>query len=346
MLDNGHANQMTNRSVPLEDPSSLDLLSLAEAPMGERIAVLETAASVPDEGDALQPLAVQVANLVLAEAVRLIRLGTREELTEAADELARLMISATARSLARLHPEAHRLASGATVALIAAGAPQSPGAEEAVLRSWSGRALRAVSLLYEADGHSLPRAELRRALGDPEESYLSHLLADLEGAGLAIRIREGRTVRVHLGPTAREEHVRRRVAPAAYPRWGKNGPDRDPGPEPGALSVWADVGLDAVLHIPAGAFAHGVLVGRAARTRGWRVRRNRRIHGEAVGKIHAASFEDLGTGHAGLDPDHSFALHRVATGFFEDLPGERDDLSGEELLSALDRGLASGREQA
>ena len=209
-----------------------DLLSLARAPLGERLRALLAAAGTPDLGAAVPPRAVQIAGLVVAEAIRLIRLGTREDLSAAALEAAEAMLDPATEVLGRLHPEAHRLMSGASVALGAASSPTSEGAELTVLRSWNGRAREAVALLMAADGQAMARSVLRTRLGNLSESHLSHLLADLEAAGLAVRIRGGRTVTVHLGPAARHEHVRELVAPTAYPGWRGHGAERDPAAEP------------------------------------------------------------------------------------------------------------------
>jgi DNA-binding MarR family transcriptional regulator len=64
-----------------------------------------------------------------------------------------------------------------------------------------------VAYVSRAKGRAIARARLRELLG-VEESYLSHLLADLEAAGLIMRIRRGRAVSIHLGPVAESEHVK------------------------------------------------------------------------------------------------------------------------------------------
>jgi DNA-binding transcriptional ArsR family regulator len=195
---------------------SADLLGLALAPMGERVAALRFEWGRTEEPGPFPSRAVQVAGLVVGETVRLIRLGDRSEVTGAARELSKLVAGHTPDA-AVSHPESYRLAAGASVVLGAAGSPSSAGAEFAVLRSWNGKAKQAVELLNRAHGKALARSELRAELGDLTESHLSHLLADLESAGLALRIKEGRTVTVHLGPTAKRDHVQERLTKEPLP---------------------------------------------------------------------------------------------------------------------------------
>jgi hypothetical protein len=204
-----------------------DLFSLALAPMSARVSALEQAWALPEEPGPLPPLSVQIAGLIIAETVRLIRLGNRSELAEGALELAQLVARAEAETIVNSHPESHRLASGAAVVLGAASAPSSGGGEMVVLRSWNGKAREVVELLSRAHDKALARTELRSALGDPTESHLSHLLADLEASGLAVRIREGKTVTVHLGPTGRSEQVQEQFTPPQPPSLKYWGPMRD-----------------------------------------------------------------------------------------------------------------------
>ncbi|HXR61714.1 MAG TPA: hypothetical protein VN732_10330 [Solirubrobacterales bacterium] len=185
--------------------------------MRELLAALEAPEVLADEGGPVPPFSVQVAGLVVAEAVRLIRLGTRLELAEAADELAQALIEPPLSQLKQDRPEAHRQLSAASVTLGAAVAPSSSGGEMAVLRSWNGNAKQVLALINEEQGQVMERAKLREHLGGIEESYLSHLLADLEEAGLVAKVKRGKTVSVHLGRTAREEHVQREISRHEFP---------------------------------------------------------------------------------------------------------------------------------
>jgi DNA-binding transcriptional ArsR family regulator len=180
-----------------------DLLSLMSASILELLAELH--ASGEQESDEIVPSrAKQIGDLVVAEAIRLIRLGTRVEVADAAVAVSRAVLGTAASQ----HAEVKRLLFVASTALTTASAASSNGGELSVLRSWNGKALEAVRLISMVPGQALARATLRAKLG-VAESYLSHLLSDLEAAGLADRIHAGRSVTVHLGPTARMEHVQR-----------------------------------------------------------------------------------------------------------------------------------------
>ena len=205
--------------MPVNDLPSADLLGLTFAPMSERVVALRIEwgrEEEEEEAGALPTRAVQVAGLVVGETVRLVRLGDRPELTGAARELSKLVAQHTPVAATR-HPESYRLAAGASVVLGAAGSPSSAGAELNVLNSWNGKALEAVELLNRAHGRALARSELRSELGDLTESHLTKLLRDLESAGLALGIKEGRTVTVHLGPTGKSDHVQARLAKEPLP---------------------------------------------------------------------------------------------------------------------------------
>jgi DNA-binding transcriptional ArsR family regulator len=201
----------------VKDLPSPDLLNLALAPMSERVAALRSEWSRGEETGPLPSRAVQIAGLIVGETVRLIRLGSSDEVTAAALALSKVLARPETAAVAAEHPESHRLASGASIVLGAAGAPASGGGELAVLRSWSGKAKEAVEMLNRAHGHAIARSQLRSELGDLTESHLSHLLADLESAGLALRIKEGKTVTVHLGPNARSEHVQEQLSRRPLP---------------------------------------------------------------------------------------------------------------------------------
>lgn len=179
-----------------------DLLSLKSAPIGVMLGELEEAATGAHDQEGVPPRAVQLADLIVAEVVRLIRVGTRAELTDAAAAVSGAMIGPSAARQAENYPEASRLFSAAAVALAAAVAPSSNGGEAAVLRSWNGKALRAVRLVAQSSDQALARSDLRAALDIDDESHLSHLLADLEASGLIERSKQGRQVIVHLGPSA------------------------------------------------------------------------------------------------------------------------------------------------
>jgi DNA-binding MarR family transcriptional regulator len=203
---------MTQRRTP--SPPSRDPLSLAHAPLTELIAALESQETLTEADSGLPPRANQIARLIAAEAVRLIRLGSQTEIVEAADDLAQTMIGAAAASIERDYPDAHRIVTGAAVALDTASAPASSGAEQTVLRSWKGKAMEIAALLNGAPGRAMRRSDLLDQLpfGQAAESAMSHILTSMEAAGLIVRVRHGRNVMVHLGPTGREDHVQAELA--------------------------------------------------------------------------------------------------------------------------------------
>ncbi len=183
---------------------SRNMLALSKAPMPELVAALEEERTLSDEGVGLPRRSKRVARFLMSEAIRLIRLGTRAEVADAALELVEVRQRSSGKRLAEEHPPAFRLLTSAADALAAATPPSSGGGELTVLRSWNGKAREAVALVNRRS--AIPRAELRAEL-DVSESYLSHLLADLEAAGLVVRIKTGNAVMVHLGRVARSEHV-------------------------------------------------------------------------------------------------------------------------------------------
>lgn len=191
----------------MDNTESGDLLTLARtASLPELIGALYEDATLDEESGPLPSRANQIARLIVSRAIRLIRLGTQSELADGGLELIQALSHPNVKVLADDFPEAHRLLSGAAVALRSATSPASSGGELAVLRGWNKKARRAVQAVINAKGEEISRAALREQLG-VDESYLSHLLADLEAAGLVVRIRDGRTVTVHTGPAARSEHV-------------------------------------------------------------------------------------------------------------------------------------------
>jgi hypothetical protein len=186
-----------------------ELFDLAKAPISELIADLETEETLSDDGGAAPPRAEQIAGLILAEAIRLIRLGTRHEIARASNALAQMLIEEGGEELERRHPEAHRLVTGASVSLSAATPAASRGGAQTVLRSWSGKSREVLERLYEAPAERMRRAELRAKVGILDESHFSHLLSDLEGARLVVRAKTGgREVLVRLGPVAQSDEIR------------------------------------------------------------------------------------------------------------------------------------------
>jgi len=188
-----------------------DLFALSHASVQTLIEDLKREETLDDRGGAAPPRAEQIAGLVLAESIRLIRMGTRPEIARASNELSQLLIGSAGERLESEQPEAHRLLSGASVALGAATPASSKGGAQTVLRSWNGDAGEVVKMLLEAPSERLPRARLREAAGIEDESHFSHLLSNLEAAGLIVRVRTGKTILVRLAAAGRTEEVRREL---------------------------------------------------------------------------------------------------------------------------------------
>jgi hypothetical protein len=186
-----------------------DLFSLATAPLRELLDALTEAQTLAEQDAEVPARATQIARLIVADAVGLIRVGTRQALAEAGNALAQAVARPSGEQLRKRQPEAYRLLSAAAVTLGAAIAPSSSGGELAVLRSWEGDARRAVALVARSRGQAIRHVALRDLLGR-EEPYLLHMLAELEAADLIVRVQteeEGEEAEVRLGPAAELPHV-------------------------------------------------------------------------------------------------------------------------------------------
>lgn len=190
-----------------------DLFELTQASIQDLIEDLKRENTLADDDGSAPARAVQVAGLILAESIRLIRMGTRTEIAEASDELSQLLITSAGERLEQDRPEAHRLISGAAVALGAATSASSKGGAQTVMRSWKGKAKEVVKLLLEAPGEQAQRSYLREKVGITDHSHFSHVLSDLEAARLIVRVRTGKETLVRLGPTGRTEQVRDELIP-------------------------------------------------------------------------------------------------------------------------------------
>jgi DNA-binding transcriptional ArsR family regulator len=182
----------------LETP--IDLLGLRDAPLP---ALLETAATVADAGGPSAAL-TGLSDLCVAETVRLLRDASTTEVGEASSALRRFLAAPSGRAARVLAAGAHDRLSGLLPLLTAASSPSSKGGQQAVRRAWNGKADEALAKLAAAGGQ-LARADLRRQL-NVSESYVSHLLTDLEAARLVERISEAgrKSVTVYLTAEGRE----------------------------------------------------------------------------------------------------------------------------------------------
>lgn len=187
-----------------------DYMALRDASMDQLVAALHAVSHGIDD-PALPRATRQVAETILGRAVRIVRTGTLDEALDATLSLSGALMGSLAQVLGERDPDALKLVSAAELTLAAAYAPDSEAGQVPVLRKWNGRAVDVVALLQTAKGNALPRAELRERLRVDDESHLSHILRDLEVAGLIRRSRSGRSVTVHLGPTVSDEAVQEAI---------------------------------------------------------------------------------------------------------------------------------------
>jgi len=167
----------------VEAPLPPDVLRLGTAPLEQLLDVLcELAAG----GQQIDAMAV-VADLAVDESIRLVRRGSRSEIVAAASALSHVLGGPRGRSIQAVAPGSHDTVAGLLPVLDAASSAAGRDGDALVLRSWNGKAREAVKLIAQTPERRLARAELRRRL-DVSESYLSHLLADLEAASLVERI--------------------------------------------------------------------------------------------------------------------------------------------------------------
>lgn len=189
---------------PPQDKPVVDGAALSAASM--RTLIDEVGRLLDLAGEHSEEL-LTLADLIIAEAVGLIRMGERLDVPDASLTVGGFLTSPAAEQLRKQTPFAYGKIVGAFESLRAAATPGSKGSELTVLRSWSGDALRVVDLLNRAAGHALTRSHLRRELlvDDP---YLSTLLSELSTAGLAeLAPADDGDVHVQLGPRGRAAHV-------------------------------------------------------------------------------------------------------------------------------------------
>jgi DNA-binding MarR family transcriptional regulator len=189
--------------------STVDLLALRAAPLDELVETLARLA----RRDGARAEIEGVSELSIDETVRLIREGAAAEIGAAGVALSGFLGGPLGRRVRELSIGAYDRLSGLVPVLSAAASTSSKGGDGLVLRSWKGNAEVVLAKLREAGG-SAERAALREAL-DVSESYLSHLLTDLEGASLVERIRVPgrRGVSVHL--TGEGDALADQVSPPA-----------------------------------------------------------------------------------------------------------------------------------
>ena len=197
----------------------IDLLGLRSASLPRLIEALVGVLDAPAAARA----ATSIAEIGVDETVRLVRSASMPELGAAGQALNQFLTGPRGAKLRTIAPGAHDRLAGLVPVIGAASSPAGKNAREMTLRSWDGRADDVLRALVEHDGR-MERSELRSRLG-VSESYLSHLLRDLEAARLVERTsqpgRRGVTVllsgegrdaapaRIHVLPVAARAEVPR-----------------------------------------------------------------------------------------------------------------------------------------
>jgi hypothetical protein len=185
----------------------LDFIRLAAAPLTDILAELTCVVEAGPEaaGDPFLPApTTQLADFALAEAVRIVRLGTRAETADAAVTATQFLLTPAAKTLKSRDEEAYTTVNAAGLVLSNAASPASKGAELTILRSWNGKAVEVVRCLLEADRQSMPYRQLQQQVQMDDSRAFGFLLGDLEAGGLAEQL----AGHVHAGPVARKHHVR------------------------------------------------------------------------------------------------------------------------------------------
>jgi DNA-binding MarR family transcriptional regulator len=170
----------------VEPPSPPDLLELRAASLSQLLAAID--GLVPNAADERHRQAMSVvAEMAIDESVRLIRRAPRAEIVDASSALSRWCSGPAGQAAEAVDPGTHGALAGLMAVLTAAAAPDGKDGDALVLRSWNGNARKVVELVAAAPDSVLARADLRSVL-HVSESYLSHLLSDLEAASLVERV--------------------------------------------------------------------------------------------------------------------------------------------------------------
>lgn len=183
-----------NRPVDL-----LDLSGAVELPSAELGMLLEHASLTADSA-----VWETVTALLGDRTLKLLRRGSRREILDEALALELFLAGSSGRELTAREPLRTARWEALAELLGEAARKSDRAAVESLLLSYKGKGQALLEELARAGG-PLPRARLRASLGI-EESYISHLLRDLEEADLIVRYRpEGaKEVLVDLGPVGRE----------------------------------------------------------------------------------------------------------------------------------------------
>lgn len=199
------------------EEAGVDVLGLRGAPLPRLLETLHRAVTAEAPGEVTSA----IAELAVDATVRLVRRGSRSELLEGTEALARVLGGPRGATARAQNAGAYDTLSGLLPVLSAAASPAGRDGSSLVLRSWSGKARRALEQIASTSHGVIARGELRRRL-DLSESHLSHMLSDLEEASLLERIAVPgrRSVEVHITSTGLELVAAKpsRSNPARTPR--------------------------------------------------------------------------------------------------------------------------------
>lgn len=177
----------------------LDLSGLRDAPPEEVAPLLERAAETEDK----RAIPVLTA-LLMNRLLRLLRLGSRQEILDEAMMVNRFLALEAGMRLQQSRPQVY--GGWAALGELLSGAARSTGraAIPALLRGTQGRGQEILKLLA-AEAGPIQRSRIKKTL-DLAEAQLSHLLHDLEEADLIIRyrVKGSKEVLVELGSAGRE----------------------------------------------------------------------------------------------------------------------------------------------
>lgn len=202
------------------NPVPRDLTGRQRVPFEDIAGYLDALAE--GRGDAKDERALN--GLLRSRTLRLLRQGSREEISEEAVQLSRFLESESGKALGRVRAELYGGWCAFADLLIAAGHRRDAAAVDSILRSYGGNARRLLEFLAGRGAGretgddtpiAVPRSEVKKHL-ELSESHLSHLLRDLEESDLVFRYRvpKGREVMVELGPLGQ-----RVVNTKVFPSW-------------------------------------------------------------------------------------------------------------------------------
>jgi DNA-binding HxlR family transcriptional regulator len=156
----------------------------------------------------------RVTALLIDRLVFLLRAAPRSQIVEESADLSRMFGSGYFEGVKDEQPAAAGAWEALADVLSEAGRRTDHAAIDSILASSNGLPRTIIDELAQRSGR-IRRAELRGVL-NVTESYLSHILREMERAGLIVRIRsdEKKEVTIELGPIGREV-----VDQQLLPRW-------------------------------------------------------------------------------------------------------------------------------